>query len=157
MEARFITTPLPASFITGNAYLVIRKMPLTLTEKILSHKDSGRSSIGIGLCGIPALLKSMSILPNLSLVALIRFSALEALETSAWTKIASPPLELIAATVSFPPASLMSATTILAPSLANKIADARPNPEPAPVIMATLLANLILSSFSANLNFIYSV
>ena len=48
--------------------------------------------------------------------------------------------------VSDPPESLISVTTTLAPSCANKIAVARPIPDAAPVIIATLPLRYVLSS-----------
>jgi len=58
--------------------------------------------------------------------------------TSTRTAAARPPAFSIAATVSADPASFTSATTIAAPSLASRCAVARPIPDPAPVIIATL-------------------
>ncbi len=72
-------------------------------------------------------------------------------ETSVLIKITSPPAVFISSTVFCPPSSDQSATTTFAPSLANKIADAFPIPDPAPVTIATLSFNRIIPSNLINL------
>src|SRR5262249_45945653 len=69
-----------------------------------------------------------------------------AFETSVLTKRASPPASLIIRTVSSPPSTRTSATTVFAPSRANASALALPIPEAAPVTKATLPSNCLVMS-----------
>src|SRR6516225_4655188 len=62
-------------------------------------------------------------------------------ETSALRKIASEPSSWTIRRVSLPPLSATSTSTSRAPSRAKIFAVARPIPEPAPVMRATLLSN----------------
>src|SRR5574342_641959 len=57
--------------------------------------------------------------------------------------MARPPAAFTAATVSSPSLSWMSTTTTAAPSEANRSADSRPMPLPAPVMRATLPSSRI--------------
>ena len=130
--------PPPARRIAGIPYLHPRNTPLALTfivkSQIASSVDTASSSLP---CMMPALLKSTFSLPNVCSAASIIFAASAAFATSAWTNAARPPLFSMAATVSCPPRSSMSATTTDAPSAANNTADSLPIPLPAPVISAT--------------------
>src|SRR5262249_25902338 len=69
-----------------------------------------------------------------------------AFDTSVLTKRASPPACLIIRTVSSPPSTRMSATTVFAPSRANASPLALPIPEAAPVTKATLPSNWLVIS-----------
>src|SRR6266498_1803381 len=69
-----------------------------------------------------------------------------AFETSVLTRRASPPASLIIRTVSSPPSTRTSATTVFAPSRANASALALPIPEAAPVTKATLPSNCLVIS-----------
>src|SRR6185437_2371836 len=86
----------------------------------------------------PALFTRMSSLPYAASVASISRAHSSSLVTSICTKRASPPdLRMSAATLS-PMSARISATTTLAPSLANSRASASPMPCPPPVTIATL-------------------
>src|SRR5215831_3740260 len=61
-----------------------------------------------------------------------------ALDTSPWTKVASPPFSVIIWTVCCPPSAFMSAITNFAPSRANVRTVALPIPDAPPVTKATL-------------------
>src|SRR5580704_10393457 len=65
-------------------------------------------------------------------------------DTSARIARASPPALVIRRTVSSAPAALTSTTATRAPSRAKSVAVARPIPEPAPVMSATLSLSLIV-------------
>src|SRR5215469_5339761 len=82
--------------------------------------------------------------PCRSTVAPIRSSTSSQRPTSVLWKDAVPPARVMSSTVRSPPStgsSVTSATTTLAPSLANMIAIARPIPEAAPVTTAVLPAS----------------
>src|ERR1039458_2849894 len=87
----------------------------------------------------------MSSPPNLATVPDTIALASSEFDTSARIAIASPPALVIRRTVSSAPAALMSTTDTLAPSRAKSTAVARPMPEPAPVIRATLSLSLIVA------------
>src|SRR2546427_2485847 len=103
---------------------------------------------------MPALLKRMSIEPNLLAVVTMRRFASGARETSVLTKIASPSLFLISRTVSWPARVSTSASTTCAPFCANNIAAARPIPEPPPVTTAVrpTMPALLTIDLASNLN-----
>ena len=130
-------TPAPFFSICGMAYLAPRNGPFKHTANVRSHSSSVVSRMARGTVE-NALLCKMSSRPNCRIVASIAASTWLASDTSVWTNRPRPPICSIRATVSRPPSSEMSATVTAAPSLANSRAVARPMPEPAPVISATL-------------------
>src|SRR3984957_21203932 len=87
----------------------------------------------------------MSSPPNFATVPDTIELASSELETSARIAIASPPAVVIRRTVSSAPATLRSTTATLAPSRAKSTAVARPMPEPAPVMSATLFFSLMIA------------
>src|SRR6185369_1784670 len=104
---------------------------------------SSTSSSGWFLCVQPALLTTMSSLPNRSTVALTNASMSARFVTSQVTAIALSPSDLA---TSLAPAALMSATATLAPSATYCLAISAPKPLAAPVTIATWSFNLILFS-----------
>src|SRR5205085_2329246 len=138
MEAVLTIVPLPCLSIWIISYFIHNHTPLRLMARTRSQVSSEHSCKGArGREPIPALLWAQSKRPYVSTVVLIMASTSTALETSTWTKIASPPFSVIIWTVCCPPSSFMSATTSFAPSRANIRAVARPIPEAPPVTNAT--------------------
>src|SRR5208282_383574 len=86
----------------------------------------------------PALLNRMSSRPNALTVSLTIRSTSAPTRTSTDTDLATPPAFSISAAVLAADSARTSASISFAPSCANRIALARPIPEPAPVINATL-------------------
>lgn len=94
----------------------------------------------MALLTMPALLTTISILPNFEIAASQVFFQASSEDASPCTNIAVP---CGCAAVTFSPfVSLISTRTSFAPSLANFSAIPAPNPKPAPVIIATLPDNL---------------
>src|SRR6266566_4951579 len=93
---------------------------------------------------MPALLKAMSIRPNLSTVkSTIRFTS-ASFATSARTNAASPSSFLISATTCAPSFSRRPVRTTLAAARANSIAVVLPIPDVPPVTSATLPENFFV-------------
>lgn len=89
---------------------------------------------------IPALLNAQSSLPYTSTARPTIASTSARFETSARANVAAPPAAATCLVVSWPPASVTSATTTLASSHAKISAAARPIPDPPPVTSATFPA-----------------
>jgi hypothetical protein len=89
---------------------------------------------------MPALLHRMSVPPKRSRAVANMADRSSSRVTSTFTNSALPPVAVMAATVSSPPLSSMSATTTDAPLAASDRAQARPMPDPAPVMTLTLPA-----------------
>ena len=92
---------------------------------------------------IPALLYTMSGTPSFSTVAATIACASSFFETSAPSAIALPPAVSMSRAVWAAARWSISTTATFAPSSANSSEPARPIPEPAPVISATLLASFM--------------
>ena len=132
-DAVLMIEPFPAFCMYGITYLQQWKTLVVLTRKTLSQASRPVVRIESSSGGeIPALLNAISMRPYVSKATLYMFSTSEALVTSALTKI--PPVAFAAAS---PDSAFMSTATIFAPSLAKRLAVARPIPLPAPVITAT--------------------
>src|SRR5215471_14862246 len=130
--------PPPCLSIWIISYFIHNHTPFRLMLRTRSQVSSVHSWRGArGREPIPALLWAQSNLPYVSTAVLIMASTAVASDTSAWTKMASPPCSVIMWTVWCPPSSFMSATTSFAPSRANVRAVARPIPEAPPVTNAT--------------------
>src|SRR5271154_2804040 len=87
----------------------------------------------------------MSSRPNALIVSLIIRSTSAPTRTSTDTDLATPPAFSISAAVLLAVSARTSATITFAPSCAKRIALARPIPEPAPVINATLSLSSMIS------------
>src|SRR5271167_728684 len=87
----------------------------------------------------------MSSPPNFATVPDTIELASSELETSARIAIACPPAVVMRRTVSSAPARLTSTTATLAPSRAKSVVVARPIPDPAPVMSATLSFSLTVA------------
>ena len=146
MEELFIMTPPPCSSITGISYFMDNQTPLKLVSTTSSKTSSVVRISRAIMPPTPALLKAISNRPYPFTVWFTMFSTCEAIRTSVWTNIASPPAFFIISTVSIPSFSLRLATTTLAPLSPNLIAVARPMPELPPVTSATLPANVFIFS-----------
>src|SRR5229473_3915595 len=95
---------------------------------------------------MPALLISMSIVPNAATKSVNIFLTAALLETSATNDRALPPVRSISVTTLLADSGLMSLTPIFAPSRANVSPISRPSPEPPPVISTTLSFSFIATS-----------
>ena len=127
--------------IWGKAYFVQYTVPQKFTS--ISLRITLRSkSLNIALIEIPALLTSMSILPNLATACSIRFLQSSSRETSALTGSTSVMWES-SASISLRRSEFLAAKTSFAPSAANSLAAASPIPELAPVIITTLSFNIL--------------
>lgn len=131
----------PPSGMCGKAYLQKRNTERRFTAITRSQSSSGSSTIGPNVI-IPALLTSTSMRPHFLIAASIAARTSVETETSARAKMASPCLlpsaARIARTVVSPLSALMSTTTTLPPSAANRSHVDRPMPEPPPVTRHTL-------------------
>src|SRR6266567_4412944 len=87
---------------------------------------------------MPALLTTMSTVPNSAAAAAIMASASARFTVFSVDTRARPPAPRTASAVSFAGSGSTSFTTTAAPSSANRTAVARPMPRPEPVITATL-------------------
>ena len=147
-ERTLMIDPFRFSTMIGTAYLQHRYVPVRLTAMVVFQISSSSSPTGRSpfTSETAAQLKSTSRVENRSMHDRTIACTWPALETSVFTKKASPPSSRIAATVSSPGSSLMSEATTEAPSRANRIALARPIPDPAPVTIATFPFSLIGSS-----------
>ncbi len=134
-EPVLMITPPPAFSITGMAYLLIKKIDLTLTAITRSHSSSVVSNT-VARRIIPALLNRMSSPSNSSTVSRTARRQSAAWLTSQRIKMACPPSSLIVWTTLSPPTSSRSAMATAAPSRANRVAVARPIPDAPPVISA---------------------
>src|SRR3954453_20444397 len=123
---------------TWNAPLRCTSSTALRSSHVILAKDLSRR--------MPALLMTMSTLPNASTAVLTMFSPPSGVETESYDGTASPPAALISSTTfcaaaSEPPSPLTdpprSLTTTLAPRRARSSAYVRPRPPPAPVTIAT--------------------
>ena len=128
------------TFIIGGMFMVIRR---TGVIEVAVDKLTRRFAE-----------RSILVIPVLMIVFATIACICSSIETSAQTSRASPPSARIISTVSSPPGGVRSTTTTLAPSRANASAVARPMPDPAPVIRATLPSNcrVMLSLLSTSPN-----
>src|SRR5215467_3594312 len=135
-EEKLTTLPLPCSTITGMTCRQHRNGPLRSRFMVWSQTEGSTSVTGLSSRREPpAQFSSMSTWPNASLAPCTICLTLASSVTSVCTKRAPSPASRAAAS---PSVASISATTTLAPSATNSLADARPMPEPAPVITATL-------------------
>src|SRR6188508_327987 len=135
-EEQLTTLPLPCSTITGMTCRQHRNGPFMSRLMVRSQTDGSTSVTGLSSRSEPpAQLSSTSMRPNASLACRTICLTLSSSVTSVRTKRAPAPASR--ALVS-PSVASISATTTFAPSATNCLADARPMPEPAPVITATL-------------------
>ena len=105
---------------------------------VRSHTERSTSVTGLSSRSEPpAQFSSTSTRPKASFACCTICLTLSSSVTSVATKRASAPASRALAS---PSVASSSATTTLAPSATNSLADARPMPEPAPVITATLPA-----------------
>src|ERR1700722_5814432 len=135
--AVLIITPPPCFIMCGIAYLHPKNTPFRHTSTTQSHSSSLVSTTVLGT-KTPALLNRISRRPNPRTVSSTMRSTSAATRTSTETDFATPPAFSISAAVLLADSDRTSATITFAPSRANRSALARPIPEPAPVISATL-------------------
>src|SRR3984957_17849902 len=128
--------PAPAATIKRAATWEHTKVPLALTAKHRSQSSSV-ASITDPLLFTPALLYSTSTRPYSSVTFWKAAPTWVISETSALTARARPPASAISSAVSMAASATRSTTAAAAPSRANRVAAARPIPEPAPVTTAT--------------------
>src|SRR4029450_11667723 len=139
-EEKLTTLPLPCSSITGMTCRQHRNGPFMSRLMVLSQTDGSTSVTGLSSRREPpAQFRRTSTWPKASLACCTICLTLSSSCTSVCTKRAGGAPRASAGVASRSAASL-SATTTLAPSATNSLADARPMPEPAPVITATLPA-----------------
>src|SRR5437660_2763046 len=137
-EEKLTTLPLPCSTITGMTCRQHRNGPFMSRLMVWSHTEGSTSVTGLSSRSEPpAQFSSTSTRPKASLACCTIRLTLSSSVTSVRTKRAPAPASRAVAS---PSAASSSATTTLAPSATNSLADARPMPEPAPVITATLPA-----------------
>jgi hypothetical protein len=145
-------TPPPFSRIGFTECLAQRNGPSRLVFSTWCQSSTGKSSnarvsppITLGTPPretTPALAHIMSSLPNAdnALATVAATSASTVVSPS--TAMAFPPKSVTSLRVPSARSPWMSMMTTLAPSDANNCADCRPNPEPAPVMTATLPSSL---------------
>src|SRR5215471_10304176 len=140
--------PPPAARKWGIPYLVTQKTDFRLMAMTRSHQVPSVSSTerSRSFQSTPALLYRTWSAPNRRTPSSIMRSTSDSTATSPIAATASPPVRVTSATVSAAAARSISATTMQAPSEANRIEASRPIPMPAPVISATLPASLGLIS-----------
>src|SRR5215813_1253570 len=137
-EEKLTTLPLPCSTITGMTCRQHRNGPFRSRFMVWSQTEGSTSVTGLSSRSEPpAQFSSMSTWPKASLAPCTICLTLASSVTSVCTKRAPSPASRAAAS---PSVASISATTTLAPSATNSLADARPMPDPAPVITATLPA-----------------
>src|SRR5262249_8635533 len=135
-EEKLTTLPLPCSTITGMTWRQHRNGPFRSRLMVWSQTDGSTSATGLSSRSEPpAQFSSMSTCPKASLAPCPVCLPSAPSVTSVCTKRAPSPASRAAAS---PSVASISATTTLAPSATNSLADARPMPDPAPVITATL-------------------
>src|SRR5258708_11380116 len=137
-EEKLTTLPLPCSTITGMTCRQHKNGPFRSRLMVWSHTEGSTSVTGLSSRSEPpAQFSRTSTWPNASVACCTIFLTLASSVTSVRTKRASAPASRALAS---PSVASISATTTLAPSATNSLAAARPMPEPAPVITATLPA-----------------
>ena len=135
--------PPPRSSMWGMAYLLASTPPSTFTWMISwntagSNSRKSTSRLRRPAAVLTALLNRMSSWPNSAIVrAIISFRASSSPTSTCRAKARPPAARTSSATTSADEAS-MSAMATMAPSAANFRAEARPMPEPAPVMTADL-------------------
>src|SRR5713226_3337733 len=135
-EEKLTTLPLPCSTITGITCRQHKNGPFRSRFMVWSQTEGSTSVTGLSSRREPpAQFSSTSTWPKASLACCTICLTLSSSVTSVCTKRASAPASRAVAS---PSVASISATTTLAPSATNSLADARPMPEPAPVITATL-------------------
>src|SRR5262245_31234595 len=143
-EEKLTTLPLPCSTITGMTCRQHRNGPFRSRFMVWSQTEGSTSVTGLSSRSEPpAQFSSMSTWPKASLACCTIRLTLSSSVTSVCTKRAPSPASRALAS---PSVLSISATTTLAPSATNSLADARPMPEPAPVITATLPARRFICS-----------
>src|SRR5229473_304076 len=137
-EEKLTTLPLPCSTITGMTCRQHKNGPLRSRLMVWSQTERSTSVTGLSSRSEPpAQFSSTSTWPKASRACCTICLTLSSSVTSVRTKRAPAPASRALAS---PSVSSISATTTLAPSATNILAAARPMPEPAPVITATLPA-----------------
>src|SRR6516225_8783881 len=133
--------PPPRRAMAGMTALAARNVPLRLMP--MTRFQASRSvSVAEPNDSTPAAVIRMSMPPNSATARAAIASTCTGSDTSTAIAAARPPAaEISPATAAAWPAS-MSATRTQAPSLANRIAAARPMPEPPPVTTATFRPSL---------------
>ena len=129
--------PPPARCNAGMPNFASRNVPPRFTSMVVRQTSSVVSGAEAA-CITPALAYSTLTDPNALSAATISSRTSSGSVTSQGTKTASPPAPWISSTTSLPSASRRDAATTFAPSAANRMAPARPSPDVAPVITATL-------------------
>src|SRR5215467_4141088 len=132
--------PLPCFIICCISYFKHSQTPLMLMAETWSNCSSGRSTMGIHLPSIPALLKATSRRPNASTVFSTNILTSAVLDTSPSRKSASPPAARASLAVSLPSSLRRPVRTTFAPCCEKRIAVSRPMPEVPPVMRATFPA-----------------
>src|SRR5580704_1162145 len=127
-----ITVPLCCAIIRGITALQVRYVPRTLTSNTRSQVRGG-VSCSTPAALMPALATSTSIRPKSATAAPAARSRSSGRVTSAWMSAPRPPAMRISSAVRAAAAPSMSMASTDAPSAANRVAIARPMPEPAPV------------------------
>src|SRR6266481_9160319 len=139
--------------MTLNASRVQKNVESRCVDNILCQSSSVFSCVGMTslescVLPIPALLISMSIVPNAATKSVNIFLTAALLETSATKDRALPPARSISVTTLLADSGLISLTPTFAPSRANVSPISRPSPEPPPVISTTLSLSFIATLFS---------
>jgi len=132
------------SFISRIASWAQRNAPVRLTLTTVCHCSKVRSSMGTSGAFTPALLKSRSSRPNVSLILTNNLRTLSGRPTSAGTQRTVPPAAPVIAAVCSSAATRRPANTTEYPAACRARLTARPTPLPAPV---TRLTFLIVSMF----------
>src|SRR6266404_8203930 len=137
--------------ITLNASRVQKNVESRCVDNILCQSSSlfscvGTTSLESRVRPMPALLISMSIVPNAAMKSVNIFLTAALLDTSATNGRALPPARSISVTTLLADSGLISLTPIFAPSRANVSPISRPSPDPPPVINTTLSFSFIATS-----------
>jgi len=130
----------------GTALRERNMVPLRLMPSTLSHISFVSSATAWFVSMTPALLHSTSRRPYVSTaLSMILSQSLSNATFPSMPEI-TPPAAVTSSTTCLSDSAFHSAATTFAPSAAKRAAIARPIPEPAPVITATLSASLIWTS-----------
>jgi hypothetical protein len=140
-EPMLTIAPAPRASMAGISAFMHRNVPSMLTAAARRQSARSISARGLRPMSSTALFTAQSSPPKVSTAKATIASTSSGSEMSARTNAASPPPSRMARALSSPVSRSISAITTLAPSRANRLAQARPNPRPAPVTSATFPAS----------------